>query len=221
MQQPLRPDSQPTQSRLAWRKAVQEWPVTAVRPGGTCPTCGQEALRSRNPQTSDFVCRRRSHPFGVHDARRTHWGSDDGRPRRAGIVSAGLNRAWEVLPVPGRASTATVALPGVDYNKNRRRHRRPNTTELREVHVSNPVNAYGAFEAGAPLQSLVIDRRDVGPHDVQLDILYCGICHSDIHFAGGDFGPLPVSPLVPGPEIVGVVVDGDTPVPGSRRGGSV
>ncbi|WP_410874628.1 NAD(P)-dependent alcohol dehydrogenase [Nocardia sp. A7] len=67
------------------------------------------------------------------------------------------------------------------------------------------VNAYGTFEAGAALQPLSIDRRDVGPHDVQLDILYCGICHSDIHFASGDFGPLPVSPLVPGHEIVGVV----------------
>lgn len=67
------------------------------------------------------------------------------------------------------------------------------------------VNAYGAPTAGAPLEPITIERRDLGPHDVQLDILYCGICHSDIHFAGGDFGPLPVEPLVPGHEIIGVV----------------
>ena len=69
------------------------------------------------------------------------------------------------------------------------------------------VHAYGAPVAGAPLEPVTIERRDVGPHDVELDILYCGICHSDIHFAGGDFGPLPVEPLVPGHEIVGVVTE--------------
>lgn len=69
------------------------------------------------------------------------------------------------------------------------------------------VRAYGAPFAGAPLEPIAIDRRTVGPHDVKLDILYCGICHSDIHFAGGDFGPLPVEPLVPGHEIVGVVAE--------------
>ncbi|WP_228022594.1 hypothetical protein [Streptomyces acidicola] len=53
------------------------------------------------------------------------------------------------------------------------------------------VNAFGAHEAGKPLTALTIERRDVGPHDVRLDILYCGICHSDINFVGGGFGPLP------------------------------
>lgn len=69
------------------------------------------------------------------------------------------------------------------------------------------VSAYGVHAAGEPLVPLTLERRDVGPHDVRLDILYCGICHSDIHFSGGDFGPLPVSPLVPGHEIVGVVTE--------------
>ncbi|WP_043497288.1 NAD(P)-dependent alcohol dehydrogenase [Georgenia sp. SUBG003] len=69
------------------------------------------------------------------------------------------------------------------------------------------INAYGTPQAGQPLGPVEIERRDVGPHDVKLDILYCGICHSDIHFAGGDFGPLPVSPLVPGHEIVGIVTE--------------
>jgi uncharacterized zinc-type alcohol dehydrogenase-like protein len=73
--------------------------------------------------------------------------------------------------------------------------------------MTTTVNAFGAHEAGQPLGPVQIERRDVGPHDVKLDILYCGICHSDIHFASGDFGPLPVSPLVPGHEIVGVVTE--------------
>ncbi|WP_331750038.1 NAD(P)-dependent alcohol dehydrogenase (plasmid) [Streptomyces longwoodensis] len=69
------------------------------------------------------------------------------------------------------------------------------------------VSAVGAHEAGQPLAPVTIERRDVSPHDVQIDILYCGICHSDMNFVDGSFGPLPVSPLVPGHEIVGRVTD--------------
>ncbi|MEN2740236.1 NAD(P)-dependent alcohol dehydrogenase [Microbacterium sp. X-17] len=69
------------------------------------------------------------------------------------------------------------------------------------------VHAYGAPAVGAPLVPVAIERRDVGPHDVKLDILFCGICHSDIHFVSGDFGPLAVEPFVPGHEIVGVVTE--------------
>ncbi|MEU7560250.1 NAD(P)-dependent alcohol dehydrogenase [Streptomyces eurythermus] len=69
------------------------------------------------------------------------------------------------------------------------------------------VSAFGAHEAGRPLTPVTIERRDVGPHDVQIDILYCGICHSDMNFVDGSFGPLPVSPLVPGHEIVGRVTE--------------
>jgi uncharacterized zinc-type alcohol dehydrogenase-like protein len=71
--------------------------------------------------------------------------------------------------------------------------------------VPTAVNAYGVPEAGQPLGPVTIERRELGPHDVQIDILFCGICHSDIHFASGELGPLPVSPLIPGHEIVGVV----------------
>lgn len=69
------------------------------------------------------------------------------------------------------------------------------------------VNAYGAPVAGAPLEPVTIERRDVGPHDVLLDVLFCGICHSDLHIVGGDFGALAAEPLVPGHEIVGVVTE--------------
>ncbi|MFD7312732.1 hypothetical protein [Streptomyces sp. NPDC059883] len=56
------------------------------------------------------------------------------------------------------------------------------------------VNAFGAHEAGKPLVPVTIERRDIGAHDVKLDILYCGICHSDMNYVDGTFGPLVVSP---------------------------
>lgn len=68
-------------------------------------------------------------------------------------------------------------------------------------------NVYGVIEPGTPLVPVAIERRDVGPHDVSIDIAFCGICHSDIHFATGELGPLPTGPLVPGHEIVGVVTE--------------
>jgi uncharacterized zinc-type alcohol dehydrogenase-like protein len=68
------------------------------------------------------------------------------------------------------------------------------------------VNAYGATSATDPLTPMTIDRRDVGANDVLIEIEYCGICHSDIHFARGEFGDIP-NPLVPGHEIVGTVTE--------------
>ncbi len=68
------------------------------------------------------------------------------------------------------------------------------------------VNAYAAPAAGHPLAPTVIERRDVGPNDVLIEILYAGICHSDIHTVNGDWGPQPF-PVVPGHEIVGVVAE--------------
>ncbi len=55
-----------------------------------------------------------------------------------------------------------------------------------------------AFERGT------IDRRDVGPHDVLIDIAYAGICHSDIHQVREEWGPS-IFPMVPGHEIAGIV----------------
>jgi uncharacterized zinc-type alcohol dehydrogenase-like protein len=64
--------------------------------------------------------------------------------------------------------------------------------------------AYAASRAGAPLAPFSIERREPRPHDVLFDILYCGICHSDIHFVNGEF-PGFQFPAVPGHEIVGRV----------------
>ena len=67
--------------------------------------------------------------------------------------------------------------------------------------------AYSAANATAPLAPTAIARRDVTPTDVQIDILFCGICHSDLHAVRNEWKEaIPtVYPLVPGHEIVGRV----------------
>lgn len=64
--------------------------------------------------------------------------------------------------------------------------------------------AYGAQAAGERLTRMVITRRDLSPHDLAIDILFCGVCHSDIHFSRDDWF-ISQFPLVPGHEIIGVV----------------
>ena len=66
--------------------------------------------------------------------------------------------------------------------------------------------AYAAATAGAPLAPFSIERRDPGAHDVLIDILYCGVCHSDIHQARDEWGGS-IFPMVPGHEIVGRVAE--------------
>src|SRR6266446_7435567 len=67
--------------------------------------------------------------------------------------------------------------------------------------------AYWAASATSKLASTTIARRDPAEHDVQIDILFCGICHSDLHQVRNEWsGVMPtVYPCVPGHEIVGRV----------------
>jgi uncharacterized zinc-type alcohol dehydrogenase-like protein len=67
-----------------------------------------------------------------------------------------------------------------------------------------PTRAYGAESARGPLGPLGIERREPRPDDVAIEILYCGICHTDIHFVHNDWGVTPFT-IVPGHEIVGRV----------------
>ena len=64
--------------------------------------------------------------------------------------------------------------------------------------------AYGAHAAHQPLAALDIERRAPGPRDVQIDIAYCGVCHSDLHTVRSEWGGTQF-PCVPGHEIVGHV----------------
>src|SRR5678816_3410922 len=67
--------------------------------------------------------------------------------------------------------------------------------------------AYAARSSTSPLAALKIDRRDPTERDVQIEILYCGICHSDLHQVRNEWSEVmpTVYPAVPGHEIVGRV----------------
>src|SRR5258708_7782700 len=78
-------------------------------------------------------------------------------------------------------------------------------------------HAYAAFDATSPLGPFRLDRREPGPRDVQFDILFCGVCHSDLHTARSEW-PGTVYPCVPGHEIVGRVTKTGTSVKGFKRG---
>ena len=66
--------------------------------------------------------------------------------------------------------------------------------------------AYSAAKPKARVVPTKIDRRPVGPKDVQIGIEYCGVCHTDIHFVNNDWG-MTNYPVVPGHEIVGRVTE--------------
>ena len=67
-----------------------------------------------------------------------------------------------------------------------------------------PTKGYAALSATSPITPFNFERREPGPHDVLIDIAYCGVCHSDIHQASDGWGGS-VFPMVPGHEIVGHV----------------
>jgi uncharacterized zinc-type alcohol dehydrogenase-like protein len=66
------------------------------------------------------------------------------------------------------------------------------------------VKAFGTEAADKPLHSLNINCRELLEHDVEIEILYCGICHSDLHAIRNEWGGT-IYPIVPGHEIVGKV----------------
>jgi len=67
-----------------------------------------------------------------------------------------------------------------------------------------PSRGYAAMTAASPLTPWSFTRRTPRPYDVLIDLKYCGICHTDLHFARNDFG-MSTFPLVPGHEMVGIV----------------
>jgi uncharacterized zinc-type alcohol dehydrogenase-like protein len=66
------------------------------------------------------------------------------------------------------------------------------------------VKSYAATQADLPLGPFDLERRELGPKDIQIEILFCGVCHSDIHTARNEWGGTRY-PIVPGHEIVGKV----------------
>ncbi|MDP3560333.1 MAG: NAD(P)-dependent alcohol dehydrogenase [Legionellaceae bacterium] len=83
-----------------------------------------------------------------------------------------------------------------------------------------PVQGYAAVSAKSPLTPFSFQRREVGEHDVLIDIHYCGICHSDIHQVRDEWGRGNF-PMVPGHEIVGLVTQIGKGVSGFKIGDPV
>ncbi len=77
--------------------------------------------------------------------------------------------------------------------------------------------AYAAQDEKTPLAPWTFDRRDVGPRDVQFDIQFCGVCHSDLHQIKNDWFP-GIFPMVPGHEIIGRVIKVGDQVKGFKVG---
>jgi uncharacterized zinc-type alcohol dehydrogenase-like protein len=71
--------------------------------------------------------------------------------------------------------------------------------------MTKEVKALGAQAAEKPLERLTIERRALTPHDVEIEILYCGICHSDLHAVRDEWGGT-TYPIVPGHEIIGKII---------------
>lgn len=80
--------------------------------------------------------------------------------------------------------------------------------------------AYAAQSATSPLAPWTLERRDPGARDVQFDIQFCGVCHSDLHMARGQW-PGVNFPIVPGHEIVGGVTKVGGQVKKFRAGDTV
>lgn len=109
--------------------------------------------------------------------------------REFALASAGLIATPLLSDVVARAQTEeTPATPAADVGK-----------------APFPARAYGATSATSPLAPIQIQRRALGSNDVLLDVLYCGICHSDIHAVRSDWGQARY-PIVLGHEMIGRVL---------------
>lgn len=80
--------------------------------------------------------------------------------------------------------------------------------------------AYSASSATSPLAPASIQRRDPTPHDVEIQILFCGVCHTDLHIARNEWGGT-TYPCVPGHEIIGRVTQAGAHVKKFKVGDTV
>jgi uncharacterized zinc-type alcohol dehydrogenase-like protein len=86
--------------------------------------------------------------------------------------------------------------------------------------LSLPTKGYAAFDAKTPLRAFAFNRREPGPHDVLIEIQFCGVCHSDLHQVRNEWSGS-TYPLVPGHEIVGRVARVGAQVQKHKVGDSV
>ena len=84
-------------------------------------------------------------------------------------------------------------------------HSKSLTLKVKEINMETTnVKAFGTDAAAAPLKEMNIQRRALLANDIEIDVLYCGVCHSDLHTARNDWG-FTTYPVVLGHEIVGRV----------------
>ncbi|RYY72146.1 MAG: NAD(P)-dependent alcohol dehydrogenase, partial [Chitinophagaceae bacterium] len=86
--------------------------------------------------------------------------------------------------------------------------------------MNTTTKAYAAYNSNDPLSPFEFNRRTLRPQDVQIDILFCGVCHSDIHQVRDEWNGS-IYPMVPGHEIVGKVVMVGTAVTKIKVGDTV
>lgn len=79
------------------------------------------------------------------------------------------------------------------------------------------VAAYAAQEKTSPLALLEIERREIRPNDIEIQILYCGVCHSDLHVVRNEWQNT-IYPVVPGHEIIGTIANIGSNVKGFEKG---
>ena len=138
-------------------------------------------------------------PLGRHALARFAPGREDRRgPRRAAGGRGRAPRCSRSTTPPPRSTTAACAPPCS------RTHRRCAPRCRRTRGMSTTTRALHATAAKAPFEATTIERRDLKPTDVAIDIAYCGICHTDIHQRDNDWGRAQF-PIVPGHEITGIV----------------
>lgn len=90
-------------------------------------------------------------------------------------------------------------------------------TTLDAMPVKISSKSYAAQSATSGLAPFSFERKAAGEHDVQIEIKYCGVCHSDLHFVRNEWG-MSIYPMVPGHEIVGVVTHVGTNVKKYKEG---
>ncbi|HEY3123356.1 MAG TPA: alcohol dehydrogenase catalytic domain-containing protein, partial [Thermoanaerobaculia bacterium] len=96
------------------------------------------------------------------------------------------------------------------------------TTALAEESAGIRIAGYAAPAARAPLGPFTFERRSPGPKDVLIDILYCGVCHTDIHQVRDEWGGgRGFFPMVPGHEIIGRVAQAGEAVTRWKTGDTV
>eukprot|EP00741_Cyanophora_paradoxa_P013930 tig00020723_g13447.t1 len=95
------------------------------------------------------------------------------------------------------------------------------TTKTPTPTPTRVINAFAAYEAGAPVKPYQYEAKPLGPLDVEVKIRFCGICQSDIGLLQGKFGPYSVYPQVCGHEIVGEITAVGSAVPHLKIGETV